>query len=106
MVLIGIALWAVGAALVDWLLTRAEIYDAATAYVWITGSLNARTWAEAVPLLLALAVLLPAALATSRALAVVQFGDDTARGLGVRLVPTQALVVLVARSEEHTSELQ
>ncbi|SET87842.1 FecCD family ABC transporter permease [Geodermatophilus poikilotrophus] len=96
MVLIGIALWAVGAALVDWLLTRAEIHDAATAYVWITGSLNARTWAEAVPLLVALAVLLPAALATSRALAVVQFGDDTARGLGVRLVPTQALVVLVA----------
>ncbi len=96
MVLIGIALWAVGAALVDWLLTRAEIHDAASAYVWITGSLNARTWAEAVPLLVALAVLLPAALATSRALAVVQFGDDTARGLGVRLVPTQALVVLVA----------
>ncbi|SHN85552.1 iron complex transport system permease protein [Geodermatophilus obscurus] len=96
MVLIGIALWAVGAALVDWLLTRAEIHDAASAYVWITGSLNARTWAEAVPLLVALAVLLPAALATSRALAVVQFGDDTARGLGVRLVPTQAVVVLVA----------
>ena len=96
MVLIGIALWAVGAALVDWLLTRAEIHDAASAYVWITGSLNARTWAEAVPLLVALAVLLPAALATSRTLAVVQFGDDTARGLGVRLVPTQALVVLVA----------
>ena len=96
LVLVGIALWAVAAAVTDWLLTRAEIYDAATAYVWITGSLNARTWAEAVPLLGALAVLLPAALATSRALGVVQFGDDTARGLGVRLVPTQALVVLVA----------
>ncbi|SDN99805.1 iron chelate uptake ABC transporter family permease subunit [Geodermatophilus sp. DSM 45219] len=96
MVLVGIALWAVAAAVTDWLLTRAEIYDAATAYVWITGSLNARTWGEAVPLLVALAVLLPAALATSRALGVVQFGDDTARGLGVRLVPTQAVVVLVA----------
>ena len=96
MVLVGIALWAVAAAVTDWLLTRAEIYDAATAYVWITGSLNARTWGEAVPLLVALAVLLPAALATSRALGVVQFGDDTARGLGVRLVPTQAVVVLLA----------
>ncbi|SNS85350.1 iron complex transport system permease protein [Geodermatophilus pulveris] len=96
LVLVGIALWAVASALVDWMLTRAAVQDAASAYVWITGSLNARTWSEAVPLLVALAVLLPAALACGRALGAVQFGDDTARGLGVRLVPIQASVVLVA----------
>jgi iron complex transport system permease protein len=95
-VLIGIALWSVGGALVDWLLTNAEIYDAASAYVWITGSLNARTWDHAGVLAVALAVLLPLALALSRVLAVLQFGDDTARGLGVRLQPAQAGVVLVA----------
>ena len=38
LVLIGIAVWAAAAAVVDWLLTRAEIHDAAAAYVWITGS--------------------------------------------------------------------
>jgi iron complex transport system permease protein len=96
LVLIGIALWSVGGALVDWLLTNAEIYDAASAYVWITGSLNARTWDQAGVLAVALAVLLPLALALSRVLAVLQFGDDTARGLGVRLQPAQAGVVLVA----------
>ncbi|RZU33600.1 FecCD family ABC transporter permease [Blastococcus saxobsidens] len=96
LVLVGIALWAMGTALTDWLLTNAEIYDAASAYVWITGSLNARTWDDALPLALALVVLLPAALATSRLLAVLQFGDDTARGLGVRLAPTQTAVVLLA----------
>ncbi|WNV75450.1 iron chelate uptake ABC transporter family permease subunit [Geodermatophilus sp. DSM 44513] len=96
LVLVGIALWAVASALVDWMLTRADVQDAASAYVWITGSLNARTWSQAVPLLAALAVLLPAALAAGRALDAVQFGDDTARGLGVRLVPTQVCVVLVA----------
>jgi iron complex transport system permease protein len=96
LVLVGIALWAVAAALTDWLLTRAEIFDAAAAYVWITGSLNARTWDQAVPLALSLAVLVPAALATSRALGVLQFGDDSARGLGVRLVAAQSAVVLVA----------
>ena len=96
LVLIGIALWAAGGALVDWLLTNAEIIDAATAYVWITGSLNARTWDHAGTLAVALAVLLPLALALSRVLAVLQFGDDTARGLGVRLQPAQAGVVLVA----------
>ncbi|MGY1752764.1 FecCD family ABC transporter permease [Blastococcus sp. SYSU D01042] len=96
LVLVGIALWAVGGALVDWLLTNAQIYDAAAAYVWITGSLNARTWDQAVPLALALAVLVPLALATGRALTVLQFGDDTARGLGVRLPRAQTAVVLLA----------
>ncbi|WP_233491240.1 iron chelate uptake ABC transporter family permease subunit [Blastococcus sp. TBT05-19] len=96
LVLVGIALWAVGNALVDWLLTRAEINDAASAYVWITGSLNSRTWDHALPLAVALCVLLPLALATSRTLTVLQFGDDTARGLGVRLAGAQTAVVLLA----------
>jgi ABC-type enterobactin transport system permease subunit len=96
LVLVGIALWSLATALVDWLLTNAEIYDAASAYVWITGSLNARTWDHALPLAVALAVLVPAALALSRVLAVLQFGDDTARGLGVRLPLAQSAVVLVA----------
>jgi ABC-type enterobactin transport system permease subunit len=96
LVLVGIALWSFGSALVDWLLTNAEVYDAASAYVWITGSLNARTWDHALPLAVALAVLLPLALAASRVLGVLQFGDDTARGLGVRLQGAQAAVVLIA----------
>jgi ABC-type enterobactin transport system permease subunit len=96
LVLVGIALWSIGTALVDWLLTNAEIYDAASAYVWITGSLNARTWDHAVPLAVALSALLPLALAASRILGVLQFGDDTARGLGVRLQGAQAVVVVIA----------
>jgi ABC-type enterobactin transport system permease subunit len=96
LVLVGIGLWAVGAALTDWLLTRAGIQDAASAYVWISGSLNARTWVHAGPLAVALAVLVPLALATSRTLGALQFGDGTARGLGVRLGRAQTAVVLVA----------
>ena len=76
LVLVGIALWSAMAALTDWLLTNAEIYDAAAAYVWITGSLNARTWDHAVPLALSLLVLVPLALAAGRVLGVLQFGDD------------------------------
>jgi iron complex transport system permease protein len=96
LVLVGIALWSATAALTDWLLTNAEIYDAAAAYVWITGSLNARTWDNAVPLVLSLLVLVPLALAAGRVLGVLQFGDDTARGLGVRLPLAQTAVVLIA----------
>jgi iron complex transport system permease protein len=96
LVLVGIALWSALAALTDWLLTNAEIHDAAAAYVWITGSLNARTWDHAVPLALSVLVLAPLALAAGRVLGVLQFGDDTARGLGVRLPLAQGAVVLVA----------
>jgi ABC-type enterobactin transport system permease subunit len=103
LVLVGIALWSVMAALIDWLLTHAEIYDAAAAYVWITGSLNARTWDHAVPLVLSVAVLIPLALAAGRVLGVLQFGDDTARGLGVRLPLAQSAVVLIAVALVATS---
>ncbi|MGY1652352.1 FecCD family ABC transporter permease [Geodermatophilus sp. SYSU D01119] len=96
LVLVGVAISSMSLAVVDWLLTRAAIYDAAAAYVWIVGSLNARTWDQAVPLAVALAVLVPLALAAGRVLGVMQFGDDTARGLGVRLAAAQAAVVLVA----------
>lgn len=96
LVLVGIALWSLGSAIVEYLLTRAEIYDASAAYVWITGSLNARTWDHAVPLALSLLALVPLALTASRALGVLQFSDETVRGLGVRLAATQAVVVLIA----------
>jgi iron complex transport system permease protein len=96
LVLVGIALWSVATAVTDWLLTRADIVDAAAAYVWITGSLNARTWDQVLPLSGALLVVVPLALAAGRVLGVLQFGDDTARGLGVRLAPAQAVVVLLA----------
>ncbi|MEI4273826.1 iron chelate uptake ABC transporter family permease subunit [Klenkia sp. LSe6-5] len=96
LILVGIGLSAVGVAAVDWLLTRSTLQDASAATVWLTGSLNGRTWDQAWPLGTVLLVLVPVALACSRQLGVLQFGEDTARALGVRVGPTQALVVLVA----------
>ena len=96
LVLVGIALSTAAVALVQYLLTRAETTTAALANVWITGSLNGRDWSQAVPLALALVVLVPLALALSRVLGVLQFGDETARALGVRVAWAQAAVVLVA----------
>lgn len=96
LVLVGIALSSMALAVVQYLLTRTDIRDAAAANVWITGSLNARGWDQALPLALALVVLLPAALALSRVLAALQFGDETARALGVRVPLAQAVTVVVA----------
>jgi iron complex transport system permease protein len=96
LVLIGIGLSAMAQAVVQYLLTRSVIQDAAVANVWITGSLNGRGWDQALPLAIALVVLLPASIALSRVLGVLQFGDETARALGVRVPLAQAAAVVVA----------
>ena len=96
LVLVGVGLSAMAQAVVSYLLTRSALFDAAAANVWLTGSLNGRGWDQALPLALALLVLLPVALAMTRVLDVLQFGDETARALGVRVPLAQLAVVLVA----------
>ncbi|GIU86977.1 MAG: ABC transporter permease [Acidimicrobiia bacterium] len=83
LVLVGIGITAMLDAVVAYLLTRAEIYDAQRATLWLTGSLNGRSWEYVRPLCLALAVLVPVAIAASRSLRALELGDDCARALGV-----------------------
>ena len=96
LVLVGIGLGAALTALTSYLLVNARIQDAASAQVWLSGSLNARGWEHGVPVLLALAVLGPVALLMIRSLNAMLLGDDAARGLGVRLQLTQLGVLVVA----------
>ena len=49
LVLVGIGLQAMLLAIVHWLLVVAEVFEAARAYVWLNGSLNARGWEHVVP---------------------------------------------------------
>jgi iron complex transport system permease protein len=85
LVLIGIGMTAMLQAAVAYLLTRAELRDAQRAYVWLTGSLNGRSWEYVRPLTIALLVLVPSAMVCSRSLRVLEMGDDCAAGLGVSL---------------------
>lgn len=96
LVLVGVGISAVGYAVIDWLLTRAELTDAARATVWLTGSLNARGWEHVVPVGIALAALVPLALLLGFGLGALQLGDDTARGLGLRVDLLRAVLVLLA----------
>jgi iron complex transport system permease protein len=96
LVLVGIGLQAMLLAIVHWLLVVAEVFEAARAYVWLNGSLNARGWEHVVPVSVALAVLLPAALLLAHVLGALQYGDDTARGLGVPVNRARSLLLLVA----------
>ncbi|PYC88310.1 hypothetical protein C7C46_00760 [Streptomyces tateyamensis] len=96
LVLVGIGTAAILTGLNGYLLTRARLTDAARAVLWLTGSLDGRGWSEALPLLVALAVLGPLVLlGCGRALHLLELGDDTAAGLGVRVGPLR-LVLLAA----------
>jgi iron complex transport system permease protein len=96
LVLVGIGLQAAALAATQYTLTRAEIYDAARATVWLTGSLNGRGWEHVRPVALALAVLLPLTVALGRSLRTLQLGDDTAKGLGVRVERSRGVLILAA----------
>jgi iron complex transport system permease protein len=95
LVLVGIGLTAMLNALVAYLLTRASLYDAQRATVWLTGSLNGRGWEYVLPLSIALVVLLPIALASGRSLRALELGDDAAKGLGVPLQWSKVRLALI-----------
>ncbi|NBE52844.1 FecCD family ABC transporter permease [Streptomyces boluensis] len=96
LVLVGIGAAAILTALNGYLLTKADLVDAARAYVWMAGSLNGRDWDQVWPLLALCAVLVPLALAYARPLRMLEMGDDVAYALGVRPERTRIVLMLAA----------
>lgn len=95
-VLIGIVLGSVGTAVVNFLLTRAEIELASAATVWLTGSLNSIGWEAVWPTGLAVLALGALALALSSRLRALQLGDETARAIGVPVERSRLLLLFAA----------
>jgi iron complex transport system permease protein len=83
LVLIGIGITAMLDSVIAYLLTRAEIFEAQRATVWLTGSLNGRGWEYVRPMTAVMMVLVPVTLLAARQLRALELGDDTARGIGV-----------------------
>ncbi|MFC5148470.1 FecCD family ABC transporter permease [Streptomyces aureoversilis] len=96
LVLVGIGAAAVLTGLRDYLMTKADLVDAARSMIWMVGSLNGRDWAQVWPLLCAVAVLLPLVLGYGRALRMLEMGDDAAHALGVRAERTRLVVMACA----------
>lgn len=96
LVLIGIGVGAVALALLQYFWTRAHLHDAASVTLWLSGSLNGIGWAPVPTLLVAVAVLVPLTLAMGRELTAMEMGDETCRGIGVRLERSRALLLLLA----------
>jgi iron complex transport system permease protein len=95
LVLIGIGVSAILQSVNFYLLVNASITDAGRATVWITGSLNDRGWSDAVPLAVALAVIVPAILLGGKWLKMLEMGDEAAQSLGVPIERSRLYLLVV-----------
>ncbi|MEF3119469.1 Fe(3+)-hydroxamate ABC transporter permease FhuB [Streptomyces chrestomyceticus] len=93
---VGLAMSALASAVTQVALSRRSLNSASSLYVWTSGSLNGRSYAVAVPVLIGLAVLVPLSLAVARHLGVLRFDDATASSLGAAPGRTRAVCLLLA----------
>lgn len=95
LILVGIGVNSMLTAATTFLLTRAEIYDASRAMLWMTGSVYASDWGDIRVLGVALVVLLPVGAALMGSLKVLQLGDFTAQSLGMPVERTRLVLIVV-----------
>lgn len=96
LVVIGIAMAAMLTGIVSFTMTRADVYDARDALVWLTGSLNAKTWATVRILAPGLAVLFAPALVAARWLRALRMGDEAAIAIGVPVERARLGLITIA----------
>ncbi|MEV5963913.1 iron chelate uptake ABC transporter family permease subunit [Kribbella sp. NPDC051952] len=95
-VLIGVGIAAAANSMVAWLLVIGDVNDAGRAAAWLAGSLNARAWSDAIPVLIAVVLLLPVAMMFNRDLSALVLGDDVASSLGVRVARIRLALLVIA----------
>ncbi len=96
LILIGIAVQSLVSAVTTVMLVFGNITDVQQAYVWLTGSVNGRKWDHVYVLGAWLIVCLPLALISARSLNLLNLGDDTAKGLGLRVEGQRGLLLILS----------
>ena len=94
LVLIGVGVAAALTSAVQYLFTRADVYDAQLALRWLTGSLNQVDWPTIRLLAGFLLVLLPLLIWLARSMRITELGDDVSAGLGVGPRRTDLLLLV------------
>jgi iron complex transport system permease protein len=95
-VLIGIGLAAVMAAVINYLITRAQVQEAEAALIWLTGSLNDASASGVLTLAVSSVVIIPPTLIAGRWLGGLQLGDHTAAAIGLSVQRARLLLILLA----------
>ena len=96
LIIVGIALTAMLNAFNTWLIMRSDLDLAMAAATWGAGTLNGMGWSTILPATVAVIVLGLGCGVFARDLGTLEFGDDTAKALGVRNEPVRAALILIA----------
>lgn len=96
LILVGIGVGAVLSGVNTVLLVAGDLDQAASAQLWLSGSLNTRTWAHAIPALAGFVATVPLALYYAKPISLLEMGDDAASQLGVPTERTRLTMVIVA----------
>jgi iron complex transport system permease protein len=104
---VGIGVATILSGVNEYLITRANIVEAASASLWITGSLDGSSWSGVVLIGAACTVLVPVIMLASRPLRILELGDDLATCLGLcgerlQLLVLTAAVLLAAPAASQT----
>ncbi|TMN23397.1 iron ABC transporter permease [Lentibacillus cibarius] len=94
--LLGIGISAFGSAIIQILVVQADL-GVASALTWLSGTTYARGWAELVRFLIwPVLILFPLLMIRIRVLDTLSLGDDTAKGLGLRVMSARFQLALIA----------
>lgn len=96
LVLSGIIISALLLAYISFLMTRADLRDATTAQLWLSGSLNATNWTRALPVMIVVLVGVPVFAWIAFQLMASILGPDVARSLGQNVTGVQVALLLFA----------
>lgn len=101
LILIGIGIGSILNALNGLMLVKGNLDQAIVANLWLAGSLNARNWNHAIPVMVGVFIIVPVVIYKARSLHLLEMGDDMASQIGVavereRLVMTFLSVALAA----------
>ncbi|EQB37880.1 MULTISPECIES: iron ABC transporter permease [Virgibacillus] len=94
LLLMGIAMSAVGAALIQILLVRANVH-ASQALTWLSGSTYGMSWDDLVMALLAVILIIPIIIWLAKPFEILSFGDEISIGLGVRTSRMRLLMIVL-----------
>ena len=96
LVLVGIGVGAIMSGINTVILVMGHLDQAASAQLWLAGSLTARTWSHVVPIAIGFAAIAPIAVYQARRIALIEMGDDAVQQLGVDAERTRLVMVAAA----------
>lgn len=96
LIIVGIAVSTILSSLNSVLLLKSKAEVAYTAAAWGVGSLNGISWAQALPGMLIVVLLLMCAAVMSRPLREMELGEDAAKSHGIRMERSQLALILIA----------